>query len=602
MPWKNATDRKKCWNRIFAAAVLALILLSFLAWPRVWRRYERWSAQRSVGQAKDAYAKGDYEHAMLSVRKALDVNPMDPDACRVAAQVLEASGSPLALRWRSQLDSILPGDPENLLAWGKDAAEADDWATVERVIQTLKPADQNNARYHDIVARLAARKNDVAEAELHWAEAVRLDPREEHCRLNLAGIRLQSKDSDVRARALGVLRELSEKGSQRIQARRVLLQDALNQGDATVAMGLADALVAAPGTIFTDKLLRLSILRLLRDGESASYLGKLREVANADPANLAELLAWMNGNDLAMLVSEWVPTIPRDTVSKPPVSIAVAQAYAKSAEWNKLRAMIENGNWMEMDYLRRAFLARTLERLDEPEESAGEWKTALAAAHSSRDTAQRIERLARVASSWGWDARAEEILWEMAGYDGCPRWALDTLWAAAFKRGDTGKLHKVSVSIVKARPKDRAARNNSVFLSLLTRTEEGNPKQAAAALFKDYPGNPHVAATYALSLHQQGKAAEAVAAMSALKPEELREPQVALYFGIALMAAGQSAKAKEYLELGSAWPLLPEEKALVARVTAATATDAAKPAVAGSDMPGKRSTPEAGAAVGKRKP
>lgn len=86
-----------------------------------------------------------------------------------------------------------------------------------------------------------------------------------------------------------------------------------------------------------------------------------------------------------------------------------------------------------------------------------------------------------------------------------------------------------------------------------------------------------MASTYGLSLCQQGKAGEAVALMTALKAEDLRQPQVALYYAIFLIAAGHPERAEDCLKLSADWPLLPEEKALLDRVRVANAKDEATP-------------------------
>ena len=53
--------------------------------------------------------------------------------------------------------------------------------------------------------------------------------------------------------------------------------------------------------------------------------------------------------------------------------------------------------------------------------------------------------------------------------------------------------------------------------------------------------------------------------MNRLTDEQLRDSSVAAYYGVILVAAGDKAKAQEYLKLGSSANLLPEEKALVAK-------------------------------------
>jgi hypothetical protein len=45
----------------------------------------------------------------------------------------------------------------------------------------------------------------------------------------------------------------------------------------------------------------------------------------------------------------------------------------------------------------------------------------------------------------------------------------------------------------------------------------------------------------------------------------LRDPSLAAYYGIILAAAGDAAKAREYLKIGASARLLPEEKALLAK-------------------------------------
>jgi len=53
--------------------------------------------------------------------------------------------------------------------------------------------------------------------------------------------------------------------------------------------------------------------------------------------------------------------------------------------------------------------------------------------------------------------------------------------------------------------------------------------------------------------------------MDKLSADQLREPSVAAYYGIVLVAAGQREKARQYLRRAAETKLLPEEKALVAK-------------------------------------
>jgi hypothetical protein len=53
--------------------------------------------------------------------------------------------------------------------------------------------------------------------------------------------------------------------------------------------------------------------------------------------------------------------------------------------------------------------------------------------------------------------------------------------------------------------------------------------------------------------------------MDKLTPDQLRDPSLAMYYGVVLAAAGQKEKAQEYLRRASEAKLLPEEKALVVK-------------------------------------
>ena len=60
-----------------------------------------------------------------------------------------------------------------------------------------------------------------------------------------------------------------------------------------------------------------------------------------------------------------------------------------------------------------------------------------------------------------------------------------------------------------------------------------------------------------------GRSEKAVKVMEALPPEQVRQPEIAAYYGIILAAAGDHARAAEFLDLSETATLLPQEKALV---------------------------------------
>lgn len=570
MAWIEQNSRR--WYHHWAVwTILILCATAFFGWPRLKARYQRWNAVRQVQRAEQHLGEKDFRRAAITARGVLAFDPLNVGATRIIARALEESGSPDAAQWRSRLDSLEPGNSENLIAWAGNTMEMGDLAATERVLNMVAPGARENATYHEITARLATARQESANAEEHWAAAARLDPAQDNYRLNLASIRMRSRKPEDRAGATAMLRELSEKTPRNSGAIRILLAEAVRQEDWKDADRLSKALVADPAAIFGDKLQRLVALRQMNVQEAPGYLVELRDEALSKPEDLYTLFMWMNENQLSLLVAEWLREFPPDAIEiigAPPVSVAVADAYARSAEWKKLREFLEDHSWGDFEYLRRAFMARARERLGEADTAALEWKDALSATAGRQDSVLRLERLVNVALSWGWSQRAEDIMWTLAGSPGCSRRILDFLRAMSLKRMDTAQLQKLAGAYVQADAKSVPARNDYAFYSLLVRSEDGNPHREAEKLFNENPADAQIAVTRGLSLFQQGKAVEALAITNGLPTEELRKPQVALYHAIFLTAAGNAAKAEEFLDVAKEWRMFPEEKALLERAKA----------------------------------
>ena len=546
--------------------LLVLAAGAFFGGGKMKSRYLRWIAGRQVSHAATFIAKKEYPQALSEAKGALEADPMHPGATRVVAQTLEETGSAaVAAKWRSRLETIQPGDRDNILAWVSDLVEAKDADGAEHILAMLKPVPVDDAGYHAAAAGIAMARRDDAGAERHWAEAARLDPPEDHYRLQLAAVRLGSKNAGLRTAAVAILKDLSGKPANRAEALRALLGDATYYTEWERALELADALVADHAATFPDRIARLATLRAMKSPDATAYLHELRDGALSTPGDLYLLCSWMNQHNLALLVSDWSRTLPPGVTGGPPVCVAIADAYVRGQEWKRLRGFLDGRKWGDSDYLRRAFLTRALEKLDEAEEAAREWQDGIAAARSHGDAQQRLEKMARLAIAWGWEQRARDVMWTLTGSPECPRWVLDALWTQSLNHADTAQLQKLAGLRAQADSRSVAFRNSHAFYSLLIRSEDGNPHREAERLFGENPGHADIAVTWGLSLYQRGRVAEAAAVTAALPAAALRQPQVALYHAIFLTAVGESAKAAEFLTIAEGWQKYPEEKALLDR-------------------------------------
>ena len=552
---------RRAWPLLVIAVALAATGITW--WRDILHQYHRWSLNMHARRAVQSFEKGDYEHAILDGRRALDFDPLDVETNRIIAKSFEAQGAHDAITWRMRLNFIRPGDAENSLAWARDALNASDTESAEDALATLKPEDRNSAGHHDAAARIALARGDSVKAESHWSDAVRLDPASEDYRLKLATLQVRSRTAAIRATAKKTLETLGENPRHRLAALRALIEDAMNHQEFSRARELADKLIASPDARFNDRLGRLAVLRDQDAPDAPKYLEQLRDESLGDASQFAVLINWMNQHGLPLLVSDWVPRLPHELVSKPPVALAVADAYGHDHDWAKLRAFVETASWKDFDHVRLAYLSRALENFGNVVAAETTWGRAIEECH---ELPERLSLLVRLAQAWRWDARAESALKKLSADERTPPWVLDALWAFAKKSGDTAEMHRLSRLIVKAHPKNPIARNNFIRLSLLRRIDADAPQQLAADLFSERPTDITCAVTHALSLFFQDNVFEALRVMQAFSAEELRQPETALYYGIFLQATGDSAKAAEYLALARGAPLLREEEELVARV------------------------------------
>jgi tetratricopeptide (TPR) repeat protein len=325
---------------------------------------------------------------------------------------------------------------------------------------------------------------------------------------------------------------------------------------------LASELQSYPEALFSDRLLYLEILRQLHDPGFAEYLRKLEQDAASNPADLASLLSWMSSNETAAAAVEFGKTLPAESVGKWPVLPALAAAYASVKDWPGLERLARTTEWPPFDFLRRAYLSRALRGQDKKLPAEQEW---MAAQKEASAQPQSLLVLARTAAAWGWETETVDLLWVLAKSDDTKLEALQTLYQHYTKLGDTSGLYRTLLRLVEALPNDLTLQNNLAQISLLLGADVERARKVAAEIKGKEPLNGGYVSTYAFSLYAQGDVKGALQAMDQLSQDQLRDPSVAVYYGVVLAAAGQKEKAREYLRRAAEANLLPEEKALVAK-------------------------------------
>lgn len=314
------------------------------------------------------------------------------------------------------------------------------------------------------------------------------------------------------------------------------------------------------GAGYTDALLYFHALQGTE--AAAPALEELKAKAAAAPATTAELITWLNRNGMAVVAAAWSSRLPREFAETQPVPLAIAESYSFLQDWPALRDFVEGRNWRDHEAFRLAVESHALHRLSADRrsmETQTTWRAALKTAQSRPD---QLVAIAQLAEGWGYQDKAEEAWWMVAGNHENPKVGLAALHRLYKARNDTRGLLRVAKRARELNPDDLVAANNCASLGLLL-TGDSSARRLAAKLHSEHPANRAFAATHAFALHTEGRLDESLKVMEGLKEEELRQPAIAAYYVVLLVENGQLDRARSYLDDAQRATLLPGEQQLL---------------------------------------
>jgi predicted Zn-dependent protease len=560
---------ERAYLKLALSIIVGFVLLGVLGWGGC-RVYNHFQAQHLTRRAAGYLAGGNLRDAALSARRAMQLE-RSAEAMRVMAQVAERSNDRLGLEWRREVLEAGARSVEDVLALASSALQFKEIAEAEKALNSVAIDQQNTASFQATAARLAEAKDKISEAEQHWVRATELAPDDKAYQMGLAFAKLKADVPASREAGRALLEQLRTDEKQRAAATRALIADAiLHRENTDAAKKFAQALQDYPEATFADRLLYLEILRATKDEGFPRYLTAVENDAKSDPVALASLIGWMNNSGMALVALDYVRGIDKEMISKWPIPSELAKSYVRLADWDGLEQFARDGRWPQLDFMRRAYLARAFREKGKPELAEHEWA---AAEKGALTDARFLEALERITVEWGWTNEAVELLWQLAKTPEKQVDALHSLYKHYAKQGDTQGLYRVLLRLVELEPADRAARNNLAQIGLLLDADPARSRKMAAELYQEEPNNATFASTHAFALYSQGDVTQALKIMSALPAEQLHDPGASAYYGIFLAAAGRRQEAEPYLVRGETASLLPEEKALVKRARSSSATE-----------------------------
>jgi predicted Zn-dependent protease len=560
---------ERAYLKLALGIVSGFVLLGVLGWGGC-RVYNHFQAQHLARRAAGYLAGGNLRDAALSARRAMQLE-RSTEAMRVMAQVAEQSSDRMGLEWRREVLQSRVRSVDDVLALAASALQFKEIAEAEKALNSVAIDQQNTASFQAMAAKLAEANEKISEAEQHWTRATELAPDEQAYQMGLAFAKLKAAAPASREAGRALLEKLRADEKQRAAATRALIADAiLHRENTEAAKALAQELQDYPEATFGDRLLHLEILRATKAEEFPRYLTAVENDAKTDPVTLASLIGWMNNSGMALVALDYVRGIDNEIISKWPVPSELAKSYVRLADWEGLEQFARDVRWPQLDFMRRAYLARAFREKGKSELAEHEWA---AAEKGALTDARFLEALERTTVEWGWTNEAVELLWQLAKTPEKQLEALHSLYKHYAKQGNTQGLYRVLLRLVELEPADRAGRNNLAQIGLLLDADPARARKMAAELYQDEPSNATYASTHAFALYSQGDVTQALKVMSSLPVEQLQDPGVSAYYGIFLAAAGRRREAEPYLARGATASLLPEEKALVSRAKSSSSTE-----------------------------
>jgi Flp pilus assembly protein TadD len=542
-------------------AVLVALVLTAAAGYRYGRPYYlHYVEEQYARQAEQFIMKGDFARAYLRARQVMQINPDNAAACRVNAELADWANSPFALYWRRRT-MLLEPSPTNRLALASTALKAEPfpYPTAAKALDEMEPDFRRTASYHLVAGALAIKLNHLSEAEEHYAEARKLQPDNPVTRMSLAVVQLQSKDPKMVSDSRITLELLNTDGKLGILPLRSLVAESVARRDFARAEQLSQQVLTNARASFGDRMLHLSILHAAGRTNFQRFLKETQQKAVQHPVYIGELAAWLNQFGFASEALTWLHEPPRQVSSQGLIPLALADSYVALEKWKELETYLESQHWIGQEHIRIAMLALAMRKQSGDHGSVLVWNRATRLAS---DSPTALNMLVQLALNWGWKAEAEQVLWQATARFPKQPWPLASLQNLYLAQRDTAGLRRVYQASMQRDPKDKLAKNNFTMLSLLSGKDLPTAHKYAAELSVGEPGNPVFASTYAFSLHLQGKTKEGVGVLRALKPEELANPAVAVYYGVLLSAVGEVQASKDYLDKAKTAYLLPEEMAL----------------------------------------
>jgi tetratricopeptide (TPR) repeat protein len=545
---------------IFVVVMAAVAAFGWFG-RKAWKHY---TENNLITQARADFAKKDLRDADLCLRRVLQIDPMSVEGSRMIATLLDAEGSPAAVGWRIRVAKLEPDNVTNLYVWVETALRSQNLPSAAEGLAEIPDKYKNTTEYHKLSGAVAWTSGRLVEAEKECTLALQMDPTNRAIMLNLATIQLAvTNNRSVNQTGRNTLDQLASDPSLGMLALHHLQVDAVTRKSFNEALGYAKRINSNPAATFSDKVEYLQLMRTTESVQADPWLASLKQIAAYEPLNAYTLGRWMVAAEGPKTAYQWLGTLPTTTQTNIVIVLLKTDCQIGMKDWSGLLAAVNAAprpEWGQKEYYRLALTSLAQRQLGDTDTAQRTWQSALTSAAQNPES---LALLSQVTGVWGWIPERKQTLEEAIAKHPDQRWATQQLTGLLYSQGDTAGLTKLMTQMQRDNPEDSRLKNNLADVLLLQRTDIDKSYQLSSEAYQSATNNPFYISTYAYALLMKNKPDMALKIIGNLKPEYLKIPSIAVYYGVIQVQTGHKDLAREPLTRAAKANLLPEEKAIV---------------------------------------
>ncbi|HQF39858.1 MAG TPA: hypothetical protein PK322_12135 [Opitutaceae bacterium] len=527
-----------------------------VAWPR-YKQYRAASFERSARTLLD---QGDFENALLFVRKNLAANQQNVSSWRLAAEIAEKRDDPNALFY---LQRLLALDPtlENRMRLLRRALVLRADAVATRTVDQAGAEARDSAEFHELAAQVCLRNGDFIQAKFHLITLCELRPDNRAARLELAQIRLAEAAADRRSEVRAEIRTLAGDPALRARALTLLLTDTMQHKQEGEVGELLALLRREPTLTVAQVVVLAEAMRRYEPDNFPAAVEQLQTLAGTAPADIARVAQYLISIDKAAQAKAWLSAFPAPTSEAVLVQFALAEARITLREWAEVEASLKDRQWKDFDFERLVMIAIAQRERGNLAAFGETWRLSLTQAGTSP---ARLERLLAHTTRWGWVEQRIEVLWRLFQQTPSDPKVQRQLFAYERAQGNTANLNRLFARLLEAGPGDAVAKNNYAYTALLLGANTARAATLAREIYTADPKNPYYATTHALALLRSGHPDQARTLLAAFDSLQFWQPERLVIQAAVLAANGSHEEADVLLATVDDRRLLPEEKRIAA--------------------------------------